>query len=340
MTSVLLSAEAGWLGGPALTSPVSVLVTPTGAIWQPRPEVTPASAQRTRVEGVLLPGLVDHHVHAELADISAMLAGGVCEVRDLGASPSWIFPMAAVSARSAWLPRLRAVGPFLTAAGGYPTTRPWASEGMCQVVTCERAAVAAVEDLAAHGAVAVKVAMNATAGPTLSDQIIGSVVAAARVAGLPVVAHAEGEGQAERALALGVDELAHTPFTHRIDDALMPAFAARTRWVSTLDIHGWGRADPQQAIALDNLRRFHAAGGRIRYGTDLGNGPLPVGVNGREVAALRAAGLSPAAVLATVATSAAGVAAVADDPLANPLALVGARVVARGRLPDPAAAIP
>ncbi|SFT32280.1 hypothetical protein SAMN04487904_10114 [Actinopolyspora lacussalsi subsp. righensis] len=30
----------------------------------------------------------------------------------------------------------------------------------------------------------------------------------------------------------------------------------------------------------------------MRYGTDLGNGPLPLGVNAREVAALQQAGMS------------------------------------------------
>ena len=47
------------------------------------------------------------------------------------------------------------------------------------------------------------------------------------------------------------------------------------RIVSTLDIHGWGSDTPEIRTALDNLSRFHAAGGRVVYGTDLGNGPIP-----------------------------------------------------------------
>jgi hypothetical protein len=51
---------------------------------------------------------------------------------------------------------------------------------------------------------------------------------------------------------------------------------------------------------VDNLAAFHAAGGRVLYGTDLGNGPLPVGLNLREVALLRLAGLDDDAVLAAL----------------------------------------
>ena len=49
------------------------------------------------------------------------------------------------------------------------------------------------------------------------------------------------------------------------------------RIVSTLDIHSYGKETPELHTALDNLNRFLAAGGRVVYGTDLGNGPIPAG---------------------------------------------------------------
>ena len=55
------------------------------------------------------------------------------------------------------------------------------------------------------------------------------------------------------------------------------------RIVSTLDIQSYGRDTPEIRTALDNLRRFHAAGGEVSYGTDLGNGPIPAGIHTREV---------------------------------------------------------
>jgi hypothetical protein len=69
-------------------------------------------------------------------------------------------------------------------------------------------------------------------------------------------------------------------------------------WISTLDIH---RHDPASAgIARDNLAAFAAAGGRVLYGTDLGNGELPVGVNMRELASLQAAGVHGGDLIATL----------------------------------------
>jgi hypothetical protein len=53
-------------------------------------------------------------------------------------------------------------------------------------------------------------------------------------------------------------------------------------------------------VAIGNLRRFLDHGGRVRYGTDLGNGELPAGVNPRELRALQRAGMSPGEVLAAV----------------------------------------
>ncbi|MFF2267864.1 amidohydrolase [Cellulosimicrobium cellulans] len=72
---------------------------------------------------------------------------------------------------------------------------------------------------------------------------------------------------------------------------------SRVSWVSTLDVHGWGSPTSEQDVAIDNVRRFVALGGTVVYGTDLGNGPLPPGVNPRELRALAAAGLDAHALL-------------------------------------------
>ncbi len=116
------------------------------------------------------------------------------------------------------------------------------------------------------------------------DAALWRLCDAAHAADLPVTAHAQGEGQVERALGAGVDELAHTPWTQRLsEDDVVAAAAARMRSVSTLDIHSYGRDTPALHVALDNLRRFHAAGGEVRYGTDLGNGPIPPGSTRTEL---------------------------------------------------------
>ena len=65
--------------------------------------------------------------------------------------------------------------------------------------------------------------------------------------------------------------------------------AAGQKWISTIDIH---RNEPRaENIALANLAAFVSAGGTVLYGTDLGNGDLPVGINARELVALDDAGV-------------------------------------------------
>lgn len=76
---------------------------------------------------------------------------------------------------------------------------------------------------------------------------------------------------------------------------------SRVSWVSTLDVHGWGSPTAEQDVAIDNARRFVALGGTVVYGTDLGNGPLPPGVNARELRALAEAGLDARALLGAIA---------------------------------------
>jgi hypothetical protein len=71
-------------------------------------------------------------------------------------------------------------------------------------------------------------------------------------------------------------------------------------WISTLDIHGWGAYGDDFARAVGNLERFVAFGGTVHYGTDLGDGPLPVGLNRRELLALQGAGLSVPGLLAAL----------------------------------------
>ena len=114
------------------------------------------------------------------------------------------------------------------------------------------------------------------------------LIGEAHGAGIRVVAHVEGAGQAERALTAGVDVLAHVPWTERLDESVVAGIAARCEWISTLALH----AGAARATALDNARRFVRAGGRLRYGTDMGNGRWPVGIRREEVLALGEAGLA------------------------------------------------
>nr|GID86281.1 hypothetical protein Ade03nite_52050 [Actinoplanes derwentensis] len=291
-----LVADSVWWGG-RLRKGVALRVAPDGAIRPVPAEIAPAGADTRRFPGTLLPGLVDAHVHSALVDLGTVRAGGIAEVWDLGGVPSEVAGLAERGRQAgAGLPRIRFAGPFLIAPGGYPSDRSWAAAGSWREISTAADAGAAVADLATGGASLVKVTAH-TGGPQLARPVLEALVTAAHAAGLPAVVHAEGAGTVEAAYTAGADILAHTPWTERIDDTLLRACAQRMRWISTLDIHGWGDPDPARQVAVDNLRRFIGYGGVVRYGTDLGNGPLPAGINIREIRLLESAGLTPDAVL-------------------------------------------
>ncbi|BBH63945.1 hypothetical protein ACTI_06300 [Actinoplanes sp. OR16] len=281
---------------------VALRIAENGLVKPVPAELAPIAGTR-RFPGTLLPGLVDAHVHSALVDLAAVRAGGIAAVWDLGGVPSALQDLAARAAQpDAQLPRIRYAGPFLIAPGGYPSDRSWAPAGSWREVTSPADAGTAVAEAWSAGASLIKVTAHA-GGPMLPQNTLKALVAAATASGLEVVMHAEGPGTVAAALAAGVGMLAHTPWTERVDDTLLRACAGRMRWISTLDIHGWGDHDPAREIAVANLRGFLSYGGSVRYGTDLGNGPLPTGINPREIAALIEAGLTPDAVLTAMTES-------------------------------------
>lgn len=248
--------------------------------------------------GTALPAFVDHHIHAHLVDVHALPGRGIGGALDLGGDP------AALARSGPGLPRIAYAGAFLTVPGGYPSGRSWAPDATVHVVTdpsdhpgVRGGARTAVDAQADAGASVIKVALNADAGPVPSDAMLAAILRAARGRGLPVVAHAQGRGQAERAIEAGIDALAHTPFDGALSRRLIARAAdAGQIWISTLDIH----RGSTRARAVSHLGAFRARGGRVLYGTDLGNGQLPLGVNRRELLALHEAGLRGDALVASL----------------------------------------
>jgi imidazolonepropionase-like amidohydrolase len=258
----------------------------------------PPADQEIAGDWFLIPGVVDHHVHIRLSDPRAVLHGGVTFARDLGWPPEEIFPLADISQATDFDgPAIAAAGPMITARGGYPTRAGWGPPGTGLEVEGAEEAAAAVERIAQQDPTVIKVSLNAEAGPTLTDAELVAACESAHHHGLAVTAHVQGRGQSERALGAGVDELAHCPWTERLADELIEGLARRMSMVSTLDIHSHGRRTPELDAAVDNLARFAEAGGRVRYGTDLGNGPIPPGIHSGEAYHLAAAGMDPEAIL-------------------------------------------
>jgi imidazolonepropionase-like amidohydrolase len=280
-----------WLGtarGPTVVEVVDGRIRPAvlpapGPVVELTGELTLGRAQLLpRLHRTLMPGVIDHHVHLGLVERERLAGGPLVEVHDLGWDPDEVLAWRANPPHGV---TLRVAGPFHTARGGYPSGRPWAPAAAVREVVDVADARAAVAGAAAAGVDAIKLALNSDM-PLLSDELLRALVDAAHGAGLPAIVHAEGPGQAARAVAAGADTLVHTPWSERLSDEVLEA-ARSTTWISTLAIH----EGEDRAVAIENLRRFHELGGRIRYGTDMGNGLTPVGPNRCEIAALAEAGL-------------------------------------------------
>lgn len=303
-SALVVRAPLAWLGAGSLVRDVAVVVE-RGLVAYAGPAADapePAEREELDVDGFLMPAVADRHVHIGLADPATVILRGVTAVRDCGWPADVIFPLADASEMPSFTgPLIRAVGPILTAPGGYPSRERWAPPGTSLEVHDPGEAERAVRMLAGRGAVAIKLSLNSVAGPTLPDADLEAICSAAAEARLPVVAHVEGQGQTERALGAGVREFAHTPWTERLSDSVVESLAKRTRIVSTLDIQSFGGDTSEVRTAVDNLRRFHESGGMVLYGTDLGNGPIPPGVDAREVLLLRQAGLTVEEILQAMA---------------------------------------
>ncbi len=339
--TVRIAVPVAWLGPGSLVRDAAVVID-GGVVAAAGPRASaPRADEEIEVDGFLMPGVADRHVHIRLADPRTVLLGGVTAVRDLAWAPQEIFALAGASELPTFTgPLIRAAGPMLTGPGGYPTLDGWAPPGTGRELEGPEDARAAVGELAGLGAAAIKVSLNAEAGPTPTDAELASIVEAAHALELPVTAHVQGTGQAERALGAGIDEFAHAPWTERLSDLVLEAAANTMRIVSTLDILSFGEITQELRTACENLVRFRAAGGEVVYGTDLGNGPVPAGIDVREALLLHeAVRMTPEEVLTAMTAGSIAAGGPADlvvlggDPFERLDALGDLRVVVRaGRI--------
>ncbi|MDQ3941191.1 MAG: amidohydrolase family protein [Actinomycetota bacterium] len=236
---------------------------------------------------LLLPGFIDSHVHIGFVDPHLVLAGGVTTVRDLAWPRPLIYPVMRESRDPSFDgPRVLAAGPMLTAPGGYPTRAAWAPPGTGLELHGITEARRVVEELHRDGVSVIKVALEPTVGPTLDVATLRAIADAAHRVGLKVTAHIGWVEELEKAIAAGIDELAHMLMSRdEIPDRVLQTMVqANMVVVPTLAVF-FGDDLP---VAVDNLRRFRAAGGTVVYGTDLGNaGPRP-GIDPREIDGLMA----------------------------------------------------
>jgi imidazolonepropionase-like amidohydrolase len=270
-----------WILGGKIADPVpraGALRVEGGVIVSkaPRP---PPGAEGIDARGlVLVPAVVDAHVHLSLAGDPALVAReelrrGVAAVLDLGA-PERLLPMDGRPLQ------IRCSGPILTAPQGYPT-RSWGKNGEGLELATADEARAAVRRLAEKGARFAKLALDPRF-PLPAPEVIGAAAAEAHRLGLQVAAHALEVAQVRAALDAGADVLAHTPREELPADLLG---RMRGKWViSTLRAY---------AVEPSRLRALVAAGAKVAYGTDLGNEGTAPGIDEGELSLLQEAGVDP-----------------------------------------------
>lgn len=263
--------------------------------------VAPDAEEMVEIDGFLMPTAADRHVHVGALDTGVLLARGVTAVRDMGWPADEIFPLSDASEGPSFNgPLIRVGGPMIVAVGAEPPPERWAPAGSVLAVETPEDVAAVVETLVGRGAAHVKVSLDSSHGPTVSDAILTAITASAESAGIPVSAVCCGPGEVDRALGAGVTELASAPWDERLSDSLLGALAVGVRIVSTLDVRSFGSDTSDVRVALDNLRRFIEFGGTVVYGTDQGASEAPTGINERELLLLMETGMGSEDVLASM----------------------------------------
>lgn len=259
---------------------------------------------------VLLPGLLDAHVHVTSPDdVGALTGAGVTTALDM-----------ATHSATRLLGLARAVGTIDVLTAGAPASAPGGIHTTLMGFPAE-SAVASADDAAAfvarrvtEGAAYIKLIVDAPrpqgGPPVLEEATLTAVVGAAHEAGLRTVAHATTIEAVRRAVTAGVDVLTHVPLEAPLPAELVNALASGgTVIVPTLvmmrAVAGLPQGSPLWRPGMDlshavaSVAALHEAGVVVVAGTDANTAPgtivnVPPGVSMHdELALLVSAGLSP-----------------------------------------------
>ena len=242
----------------------------------------------------VLPGLINAHVHDayDEAQLLRWVEAGITTVRDL--NPHGLHDFLAfrdAHQGKSEFARLLSSSPILTAVGGY---------GSVELKDSQQA-VAVVRRYARQGVDVIKLAIEddceGRPWTLLSADTLSAMTAAAHEAGKRVVAHLTHNYNLQLALDAQVDELAHMVVEPLNDKQLATVVQRGIYWTPTLELwHGVSTLLPvdYEAQAIDNLRRFHRAGGRVVLGTDFGgfSTPFDSGLPMTEFRLMQQAGMS------------------------------------------------
>ncbi len=205
----------------------------------------------------LMPGMMDSHIHLRggqvnplntspdrkptfdrAAGISALhgyLYSGVTSVYDSGNTPDFIMGMRAEErAGKIVSPRIFATGGGISVPGGYGGG-PYS----IMAVTWEQTRADLLAKFANEKPDLMKMAVDRRglyqdkAVPTLSKEMIGKIVAFAHENGVPTTVHISNEWEADDALDVGIDALAHPVLRATLNDAYIERVAKLKTPIST-----------------------------------------------------------------------------------------------------------
>ncbi|WP_329236707.1 amidohydrolase family protein [Streptomyces sp. NBC_00111] len=256
--------------GDGLTEPQRVFIGGAGIVADGTPDSVIDGTGK-----VLLPGLIDSHMHVlGRGDLENLAKSGVTTGMDMAAWPlSFVTGMreqaGVAQVFSATTP---AVGP-----GGNHARMPGFPED--GVVTTPQEARRFVERRVADGADYIKIVTEAAPPEGMDQATVNAIVEVAHEHGLLVVAHSITTGAFHVAVEAGVDISTHAPLDAVLDDDTVQRMRDTGMVSSPTLTMMRGIAGTRAAAGLryeyarDTVTKFHEAGIRLLVGTDANSAP-------------------------------------------------------------------
>lgn len=275
------------------------------------------------------------------ANAKTTLLAGFTTVRDLGATPGVIFALRdAVNDGVTIGPRIVAAGKSVSITGGHgdPTTGAradlWADPTRLDAVADGPDACAkAVRQQVKLGADVIKLTatggvlspVNTGTGQHFTDAELKAIIDTAHSLGRKAAAHAHGTDGINAALRAGVDSIDHGTYlddesirlfkqtgAYHVPTMMAGAFVAEKALIPGY----YPRMVVPKALAVgpkikDAVRKSHAAGVKIAFGTDAG--VFPHGENAKEFSLMVEAGMSPTDTLVAATVNAADLLGLSAD---------------------------